>query len=69
MNIKNILTIGEKLSWKSALSKYPYATSHALNLSSFTMFDFITEDSSKTASLSMTILWEVGSHSLHPLTS
>ena len=69
MNKNKILTYGEKLSWKSIPSKYPSATSHALNLSYFTMFDFIKGDSSNTASLSMMTLWAVGSHIMHPLTS
>jgi hypothetical protein len=69
MNRNKLLTTGEKLSWKSIPSKYPSATSHALDLSYFTMSDFIKGDSSNTASLSMMILWVVGSHSLHPLTS
>jgi hypothetical protein len=68
MNRKKILTTGEKLSWKSIPFEYPSTTSHALNLSSFTMFDFIKGDLSNTASMSMMILWEVGSHILHPLT-
>jgi len=69
MNRNKLLTTGEKISWKSIPSKYISATSHALNLSPFTMFDFIKGDTSNTTSLSMMIMWVVGSHILHPLTS
>jgi hypothetical protein len=68
MNRNKLLKIGEKLSWKSIPSKYISSTSHALNLSCFTMFDFIKGYSSNIASSSMIIMWVVGYHSLHPLT-
>ena len=64
--IETSLSTGDKLSWKTI---HLPNTLHALYLSYFTMFGSVKEDSSNNASLSMMILWEVGWHILHPLTS